>query len=158
MASDMTRGDNPIVGHKTWADGSHTPLRKDEADALWASAEAERLKRATDMPTEQDAINAMWSAYQRLKELDWSDAIYCPKDGSTFDVIEVGSTGIHTAHYEGEWPNGHWWIHADGDLCPSRPVLYRRTEAEKARFAELGRRLRAEGIAQTQSKGTHNVG
>jgi hypothetical protein len=55
-----------------------------------------------DMPTEQDAINVLNSAYERLKEFDWNDPIYCPKDGSSFDVIEAGSTGIHRAHYQGE--------------------------------------------------------
>ena len=134
--------DNPIVGHATWADGSHTPVRKDEAEALWSAAEAEQQKRAADMPTERDAINALWSAYQRLKELDWNDAIYCPKDGSSFDVIEPGSSGIHTCHYDGEWPNGHWWIADAGDLWPARPILYRRTEAEKARWAMLRDRFR----------------
>lgn len=133
---------NPVVGHKTWADGSHTPLYKDEADAIWASVEAERLKREADMPTEQDAIRVMFSACQRLKELDWNEAIYCPKDGSTFDAIEAGSTGIHACHYDGEWPNGHWWIAEAGDLYPARPILYRRTEAEKARWAALGARFR----------------
>ncbi|MHA0335813.1 hypothetical protein [Sphingomonas aquatilis] len=143
----MTEDANPIVGHTTWADGSRTPLRKDEADAIWASAEAEREKRAADMPTEQDAIRALWSAYQRLKELDWNDAMYCPKDGSIFDAIEVGSTGIHSCHYEGQWPNGHWWISEAGDLWPSRPILYRRTEAEKARWVKLRQDFADQGDA-----------
>ena len=67
----------------------------------------------------------MFEARQRLMELGWNDAIYCPKDGSEFDAIEAGSTGIHKCHYSGEWPDGHWWIAGDGDLYPSRPVLYR---------------------------------
>jgi|GEM_PF-1955423 len=97
------------------------------------------------MPTEQDAIRILNAAYNRLKQLGWNDPIYCPKDGSEFDAIEAGSTGIHKAHYQGEWPDGSWWIAADGDLYPSRPVLYRRTEAEKARWAEI--RARAGGQA-----------
>jgi len=139
--------DDPIVGHKTMADGSHTPLLKSEADALWADATAAKAKRANDMPTEREAINALWSAYQRLKELDWNDAIYCPKDGSAFDVIEAGSTGIFPCCYQGEWPDGHWWIEDAGDIWPSRPILYRRTEAEKAKWAELGRRFRRDSDA-----------
>lgn len=84
-----------------------------------------KAKRLSDMPDERSAIEAMHQAHTRLTELGWRNAIYCPKDGSTFDVIEAGSTGIHTAHYEGAWPDGSWWVHADGDLCPSRPILFR---------------------------------
>jgi len=53
--------------------------------------------------------------------------IYCPKDGTTFNVLEAGSTGIFVAHYEGEWPTGSWWIHDEeyGDLSPSRPILFK---------------------------------
>ncbi|MEG3086205.1 hypothetical protein [Sphingomonas sp. PB4P5] len=105
-------------------------ITSEQFDALWAAADANKAKRAADMPTEQDAINALSSAYRRLKELGWNDPIYCPKDGSSFDVIEAGSTGIHSAHYEGEWPDGSWWIAEGGDLWPSRPTLYRPTEAE----------------------------
>lgn len=48
-----------------------------------------------------------------------------------FQVIEAGSTGIHPCVYQGKWPNGHWWITADGDMCPSRPVLFRAKEAQQ---------------------------
>ena len=116
--------EDPIVGHKTMTDGSHQPLRKSEADILLARAEAEKAKRAADWPDEQSAINAMFQAWLRLKEMGWRDAMYCPKDGTTFDVIEPGSTGIHPCHYEGDWPTGSWWI-SDGDLWPSRPILFR---------------------------------
>jgi len=136
----VSKQENPIVGHATWADGSHTPVRKDEAGALIAQADAEQAKRAADMPTERDALKALFAAYQRLKELDWNDAIYCPKDGSLFDVIEAGSSGIHSCRYDGEWPTGNWWIEEAGDLWPSRPILYRRTEAEKARWAAIKHR------------------
>ena len=157
-------GDDPsraICGWATMTDGSHVPITRDFADALWAGAKAEKAKRATDMPTEQDAINAMNAAWQRLKELDWNDPIYCPKDGSSFDVVEAGSTGIHRAHYSGEWPNGSWLVEDGGDLWPSRPTLYRRTEAEKAKWAEIGKRFRDNGgleglrdTAQAMSAGT----
>ena len=78
------------------------------------------------MPTERAAIDALWHAYQRLKELGWREAMYCPKDGSTFNAIEAGSTGIHICHYDGKWPTGHWWLHDhDGDLSPSRPIMFK---------------------------------
>lgn len=141
---------DPIVGHKTMPDGSHVPLLKSEGDAIWASADAAQEKRAADMPTEQDAIHAMWSAYQRLRELGWRNAIYCPKDGTEFDAIEAGFTGIHRAHYQGDWPNGGWWIADGGDLWPSRPVLYRPTEAQIAKRKEVARKFREVLVQETQ--------
>ena len=99
------------------------------AEEQWAAmvAEIEARKRdlAERLPDEAACLRAMGDAWQRLKELGWREAIYCPKDGTPFDAIEFGSTGIHDCHYEGEWPNGHWWIHEDGDLCPSQPVMFR---------------------------------
>jgi hypothetical protein len=77
------------------------------------------------MPTEKEALRAMFNAYQRMRELGWREAIYCPKDGTPFQVVEAGSTGIHECSYSGEWPKGTWWIHADGDVWPSHPILYR---------------------------------
>lgn len=111
-------------------------------DALQEASDAEKAARAGLVPTEQDAINLMFECYQRLRELGWNNAIYCPKDGSEFDAIEAGSTGIHRAHYSGEWPNGHWFITEDGDLWPSRPILYRVSEEEKARWKKGAKALR----------------
>ena len=92
---------------------------------LLKAAKAQADRRAAEMPTEQDAIDRMFQCYQRLKELGWNDAIYCPKDGTVFDVIEAGSTGIFPCHYQGEWPKGSWWTHANEDLWPSRPTVFR---------------------------------
>lgn len=116
---------NKIVGHKTHADGAHSPLYKAEADALWAKAKRLEAKRAADMPTETDALLQLGQCYQRLKELGWNDAQYCPKDGSTFLCIEAGSTGIHEGFYSGVWPNGCWWSPANGDLWPITPILFK---------------------------------
>ena len=119
-----------IVGHKTFVDEhgafSHEPLSREEADAVWSAVIAAKEAREEQMPDEQSAIQAIWDAYQRLQELGWRPAIYCPKDGSLFDAIEVGSTGIHKCSYQGEWPEGSFWIHSHGDMWPSRPILYRR--------------------------------
>ena len=105
--------------------GHERKLDYNSVKIMLENIENEDKKRVRDMPTEQDAINAMFSAWLRLKELGWRDACYCPKDGSVFQVIEAGSTGIFDCHYEGEWPKGRWWIHADNDLCPSRPVMFK---------------------------------
>lgn len=124
-----------IVGHKTFSTGRtgstgfpelrHEPLTRGEAKAIIAAVEQEKAQRAANMPNEQTAIAVLFDAYERLKELGWKDAIYCPKDGSTFQVIEAGNTGIHKCHYQGKWPTGTWWVHGDGDLWPSRPILFK---------------------------------
>lgn len=105
--------------------------------------EVEKQARAALMPTEQDAIFLINDAYQRLKELGWDDPAHCPKDGSGFDVIEAGSTGIHKCFYEGKWPSGSWLIESDGDLWPSRPLLYRITDREIAERQERAARFAA---------------
>lgn len=121
--------DSDVVGHKTLTDGKgghrHEPLTRGEADKWLAAADAAKAAREASMPDEQTALQAMWSAYQRLCELGWREAIYCPKDGSYFDAIEAGSTGVHDCCYMGEWPKGSWWVAADGDLWPSHPILFR---------------------------------
>lgn len=139
---------NDVVGHKTFYENGqfrHEPLYADEARELIARADAEKKRREEQMPDEQSAIRAMFDAWLRLKDFGWREAIYCPKDGSLFDVIEPGSTGIHACSYVGEWPDGAFWIHADGDMSPSHPVLFR----EKARAA----RLQAIGEADARAEG-----
>jgi hypothetical protein len=100
-------------------------LFADEAAALLASIEAKDAQRKKVMPDEESAIRMMFEAGRRLKDFGWKDAVYCPKDGSPFLALEFGSTGQHKCVYEGDWPSGHWWIVADGDMSPSRPVLWK---------------------------------
>lgn len=126
---------NEIVGHKTISTGKtdpatgfpimrHEPLTKTEADALWKRAEESKEARARLMPTEQDAVRAMWQAYQRLRELGWKETMYrSDSSRGAQQIIEPGSSGIHVGHYDGEWPKGSWWAHSDGDLWPSSPCL-----------------------------------
>jgi len=127
---------DPIVGHKTFRDGPlgfrHEPLHQSEANEILARCHAADEQRAALMPDERTAIHMMFEAGQRLKELGWREAIYCPKDGSTFEVIEFGSTGIHLCVYHGEWPKGSWWTLDEGDMYPSRPVLFRLIPAPQA--------------------------
>ena len=92
-----------------------------------------RTNRASAMPTEKEALAVMFEAFTRLKDLGWKNIIYCPKDGSLFHAIEAGCTGIGIASYDGEWPNGHWWMHDDiGDLWPSEPILWKPIEQQPA--------------------------
>lgn len=155
-AADLRDAGAPedIVGHGTKADGSHVPLTRAAAVVILEAAEVRKAKREADMPTERDAINVMFEAWQRLKELGWNEAIYCPKDGSSFDVIEPGSTGIFRAHYTGKWPTGSWWLEDHGDLWPSQPILFRldpeAEAARKARMDEARRRYVAERDADRQ--------
>lgn len=118
-----------IVGHKTFNDGHgslrHEPLTRAEADALIAHCKSEDERRKALMPDERSAIRMMMDAHTRLTDMGWKDAVYCPKDGTVFEVIEPGSIGIFKCQYEGEWPKGTWWILGDGDMFPARPVLFR---------------------------------
>lgn len=111
------------------------------------AAQAER------MPDDKAALNQMHDAYTRLERLGWRNAIYCPKDGTAFDAIEPGSTGIFACFYEGEWPNGHWWMEDGGDLWPSRPTLFR-LKATTANAVGTEKPSSASQCTQ-QSKGTY---
>jgi hypothetical protein len=100
-------------------------MQKVDIEAIVAATEAKEAQRAIDMPDVETAIRAMWAGYQRLRELGWREAMYCPKDGSAFEVIEPGSVGIHYCTYSGEWPTGSWWVESAGDIWPSHPILFR---------------------------------
>lgn len=125
-----------LRGWATLDTGERVELSAEQCRALIEMTDAEQAKRAADMPDEQTALRVMFSAFQRLRELGWREAIYCPKDGTTFDAIEAGSTGIHRCHYSGEWPKGGWWITAHGDQWPSRPILFRPGTAAVERAGE----------------------
>lgn len=118
-----------IVGHKTFSDGQggfrHEPLYETEAKEMGKAADAAHMKRIVDMPDEKAALRAMMDAWLRLVELGWREAMYCPKDGSTFRAIEAGSSGVHDCYYQGEWPTGSYWTPADGELWPSHPILFK---------------------------------
>jgi hypothetical protein len=124
--------DTDIVGHKTFFTRErgfyHEPLTRQEADALIEQADRAEQKRNELMPDERTAILMLFDAYQRLRDFGWRNAENCPKDGTMFKVIEAGSTGQHDCIYMGEWPSGTWWIVEDGDMCPSRPVLFKPIE------------------------------
>ncbi|MGM5018686.1 hypothetical protein [Tardiphaga sp. 367_B4_N1_1] len=153
----LSEGPNDIVGHKTIDTGEvcpetgfpkmrHEPLKRSEADALRASVDAATAKREAAMPDEQSAIRHMWDGWYRLKDFGWREASYCPKDGTHFQVIEAGSTGIHDCNYQGEWPNGTYWLF-DGDVWPSRPILFKLYPEDQAKEDErrknAGERFRA---------------
>lgn len=96
------------------------------AEELFKRIDEREKEREKKMPDERAALEQMFEAYQRMKDLGWKEAIYCPKDGTYFDAIEAGSTGIFKCRYHGEWPNGSWFAEDGGDLWPARPILFRR--------------------------------
>jgi hypothetical protein len=86
---------------------------------------AAKKRRAQQMPTAQAAINTLFLAWLRLKELGWREAMWCPKDGSQFLAVEAGSTGIHNCHYQGKWPDGTYWVLGEEESFPSHPILFK---------------------------------
>ncbi|PZT91958.1 hypothetical protein [Sphingomonas sp.] len=133
LEGDCTAALMPMIERKVAQGGGMVRCTEDEWDGQEAAFGTRDAFFAAMMPTERDAIEIFHAAFHRLKALGWREAIYCPKDGSSFDAIEPGSTGIHNTSYQGEWPTGSWWI--DGD-SPSRPCLYRPTEAEERQRKE----------------------
>lgn len=129
--------DEEIVGHKTFSTGDplhpfrHEPLTRGEADALWEQAEAAKKHRADTMPTEKEAVSAMWSAYQRLRELGWREACYAPTD-TPVRLVEPGSSGIHDGVANGEWPRKSFWVFEAGDQWPSHPCLFKMPDCSAA--------------------------
>lgn len=97
------------------------------ADEILRRVDNAKARRSTLMPDEQSAINALFDAYQRLKEFGWREIAYCPKDGVEFDAIELGSTGIHSCVCQ----DGDFWIGSDRDTWPSNPVLYREPKSSE---------------------------
>jgi len=92
-------------------------------EEAWKEAEDQLTmwRTAGELPL----LNQMHDAFEGLKANGWKEAIYCPKDGSSFLAVEAGSTGVFRCHYEGVWPHGHWWLEDNGDLWPSRPILWK---------------------------------
>lgn len=135
MSEASTVPDQPvdpdeIIGHKTFREGQgfrHEPLTRAEGDAIIAACDAAKAERAARYPTAEDAVRGLWDAYHRLEELGWKDTRYAPADRKLKRVIELGSSGIHKAFCEPrtDRPDERWWwIPAEGDMWPSRPVLY----------------------------------
>jgi hypothetical protein len=135
---DAVKMGGGFSGAYTDDQGVRHQMTPEQAESLWKSIEENRERIATLMPDEKTAIRMMTDAFHRLRDFGWSEAIYCPKDGREFKVIEAGSSGIHSCVYSGEWPDGHWLISDGGDIYPSRPILHRlNPEDEAARKARI---------------------
>lgn len=101
-------------------------LTEAQKEELWASAKKAQAERAARLPTEDVCIAEISACFFRLQELGWRDAIYAPIDGSPLELIEAGSTGIHTGYRDDE---RRFWI-TDSDTWPSRPILFRALTAQ----------------------------
>lgn len=101
---------------------------EEQAAKMLEYFEREKRWSVEEMPDVQKALEVFTKAYRRLIELGFKEIIYHPKDGSTFEVIEPGSTGIFPCQYWEQPARGSFWIMEDGG-CPSHPVLWRPTSA-----------------------------
>lgn len=137
--------ENNYHGHVTLDDGTRFPLTEDEENAIWKAIKAAEAKSAADMPKISDVLRVMQRGHSRLCNLGWREAQYCPKDGTTFAVIQYGSTGIFEAWYMGDWPTGHVYCcdylsHPDGMLFKPLADL---TDGERALMDECMNREKA---------------
>lgn len=109
--------DKEVRGWATTMDGKRVQLDGGAAQALLDLAHAQDKKRRDLMPDSMSALRHMTDARHRLRDEGWREAMYCPKDGSRFAVIEYGSTGIFEGTYWGEWPDGKLYV-CDGFTHP----------------------------------------
>ena len=133
-----------FYGHGTMADGTHVPLSQDEVKALWDSCQRANERRAEAMPDTVAALSTICDGRERLLELGWREATYCPKDGSVFAIIQYGSTGIFYASYHGEWPSGKLlscdhFSHPHGSMWKAVDKL---NDAERVTLEECEKRER----------------
>ena len=97
-----------------------------------------RQRSVSLMPDQESALRVLYMAWERLKDFGWNDPIYCPKDGTIFEVIELGSTGVFTGRYVGAWPDGHWEMMDDRDVYPTarQPAMFRLRKVRVPAYAD----------------------
>lgn len=88
---------------------------------LLRDAEAHKLARAIQFPTEQDCIRMMVQCRLRLLELGWQSGEYAPKDRE-IEGINPGFSGPAIYRHLGS----SWFIASPGDWWPApRPLVFR---------------------------------
>lgn len=108
---------------------------QDFAAILSAVADAEKAQRATEMPTEADALWHLIQATHRLEELGWKSPASAPADtDEDLLIIEAFSSGRHKVTKIETEPGEFSWYHWDGEeTWDTFPLFWRPlTEAEKA--------------------------
>lgn len=121
-----------------------------EIAALFAAAEKQKADDAIRWPDTYAVLSAISGAAQRLRDLGWRDAYYCPKDGTTFAMAQAGSTGIFSAFYTGKWPDGYiiaddcfygtggcWWKPLDKLTDDERVILERCDKSTTAHIERM---------------------
>jgi hypothetical protein len=110
-------------GHMTTIDGRHVPITAEQAQSMWEASDRSQRERAERLPDSVACLSAICSADQRLRELGWKKATYCPRDGTEFAVCQPGSTGM----WKGFWtddsdknPLSPGYVHAAD--CVTRPA------------------------------------
>jgi Lar family restriction alleviation protein len=93
------------------------------ADEIEARHPGMKIVRALE-GDEHALLLVLMQAWLGLKKLGWRDFIYCPRDGSPQQFLEMGSTGIHDGYRDEE---GRVWLGPDGS--PSHPYLFRTVAA-----------------------------
>lgn len=75
-------------------------------------------------------LHSLFAAWIALKKMGWEEPRYFkfPPEGQQFELIELGSTGIHRAVVRGLNPLKTCWVDYE---WPSQPFLVRRIEASK---------------------------
>jgi hypothetical protein len=153
-------------GHKTIDTGQrdehgfpihrHEPLSAAEAETIWARCQRAHEDRVARMPDEASAISALFDAWVRLKDLGWREPQYCPKDGSPFKVIELGSTGIFDCHYQGEWPKGLYMVSDERDVYPTSTgvAMHKLLPADEEKRKQCMAEARAKYAARLEAEGS----
>lgn len=100
---------------------------EEQAQAILDALKVRDADREAAMPDWRAALHQTHTAKERLNKLGWRDGIYCPKDGTSFALIEWGSTGVHCGHYLGEWPEGR--IYCDDFLIHPHGVMFKAISA-----------------------------
>jgi hypothetical protein len=75
---------------------------------------------------------ALFEAWRGLKALGWQEPRYFkfPKEGEQFEMIELGSTGIHRAVVRGMDPEKTCWVDHE---WPAHPFLVRQITKTEAK-------------------------
>lgn len=88
-------------GSMTTIDGKRIAITPEQAKAMWEDCERADAERQKQFPDTLSCLQAMSSAAERLRQLGWRNGRYCPRDGTSFAVCQVGSTGM----WKGLWTN-----------------------------------------------------
>jgi hypothetical protein len=72
-------------------------------------------------------IQVITNSFYNLERLGWKHMMYAQqlKPNTPIQVIELGSTGIHSATKDEE---GRYWVTDDEDTYPSHPIMWRKVD------------------------------